>query len=51
MGSGAPSAASGASGVNLCISTPAGMSPPSASAPVKETTSASVPTTTPQRAL
>jgi hypothetical protein len=33
MGSGAPSAASRASGVNLCIGTPAGMSPPSA--PVK----------------
>jgi hypothetical protein len=27
------------------------MSPPSASAPVKETTSASVPTTTPQKSL
>jgi hypothetical protein len=31
-GSGAPSAASGASGVNSCMGTPAGISPPSAPA-------------------
>jgi hypothetical protein len=49
-GSGAPPAASGAPGVDFCIGTPAGMSPPSASAPVKEKTSASATTTTPRGA-
>jgi hypothetical protein len=51
MGSGAPPAASGTSGVDFCIGTPAGMSLPSASAPVKEKTSVSATTTTPRGAL
>jgi hypothetical protein len=48
-GSGVPPAASGASGVNSCIGTPTGMSPPSA--PGNKTTRASVPTTTHPGAL
>jgi hypothetical protein len=36
IGTGAPPAASGASGVDFCIGTPAGMSLPSASVPVKK---------------
>jgi hypothetical protein len=51
MGSGAPPAASGTSGVDFCIGTPAGMSLPSTSAPVKEKTSVSAIMTTPRGAL
>jgi hypothetical protein len=46
IGSGAPSAASDTRGVKFCIGTAAGMSLPSASAPVKKKTSASATTTT-----
>jgi hypothetical protein len=44
--SGASSAAFGTSGVKFCMGTAAGMSPPSASAPVNKKTSASATTTT-----
>jgi hypothetical protein len=46
IGSGAPSAASSTSGVNLCMGTAAGISLPSALAPVKKKTSASATATT-----
>jgi hypothetical protein len=46
IGSGAPSAASGTCGVNFYMGTAAGMSLPSASAPVKKKTSALATTTT-----
>jgi hypothetical protein len=50
IGSGALPAASGTSGVDFCIGTPAGMSLSSASAPVKKKMSASAATTTPRGA-
>jgi hypothetical protein len=46
IGSGAPSAASGACGVDFCMGTTAGMSLPSASTPDKKTSGSSAAATT-----